>query len=86
MSRDLHPTTLQWADGSGVARHDGVEIRLRSRPPGTFDRLIYIPGIRAEVCDRGAAGYRAMTEAEVRGANQYLQSMAGRTRRDMGQE
>lgn len=60
MSTWPHPTRLLWsASGTGIARHDDVEVRLRRRPelaalPGMTE-IDYIPGEVGEVrigCDR----------------------------------
>jgi len=51
MSDDLHPTRLWWcaSSGRGIARHDGVEVRLRTRPPvlrgSRVVELEYLPAL-----------------------------------------
>lgn len=75
-----HPTRLLWsASGSGIARHDGVEVRLRRRPelpalPGMTE-LDYIPGEVGEVrigCDRK----RDLTTHEINAITACLARMA----------
>ena len=69
------PTRLYWAGFRGVARVQGVEMRLE-RPPRILgdvpvDGVDYVPGMLAMVMPRGER-WRDMTLAEIELARQFL--------------
>lgn len=80
----LHPTRLRWSDwakGSGHAKHDEVEGRLRSRPRVLLhiehiEELDYAPGIfTAYVQERGERR-RDLTKEEVDECRAYLEALS----------
>ena len=77
MSEHLHPTRLEWDGRRGMARHDGVQVELRSAPL-RFAEVHYTPGIQYDVRDNGASARREMTQAEIGDCQRYLLRLAHR--------
>ena len=84
MSQQLYPTRLEWANGRGFARHDGVEIELR-RSPGIYAEVHYTPGLQAELREHASDAKREMTAQEIRQAQSYLNNLAFCVRSAVGQ-
>jgi hypothetical protein len=90
---DLMPVRLWWsADrGRGIARYDGVEVRLRTRPPvlmGTA-RLIeidYSPAIGCLYVQEATCARRDMQPGEAAECREYLRAVSedARRRAEMG--
>lgn len=88
MSDDLFPVRLWWSSdkGRGIARHDDVEVRLRTRPPvllGTM-RLIeieYSPGIGCMYVQEATGARRDMQTGEAAECLSYLRMVSDDARR-----
>jgi len=81
MSDAIHPTRLRWDGRAGIARHDGVSVDLRERPPGMlWTEVDFEPGIVSECRDRDCDPRRELHGEEVRMIVSYLEGMARRAR------
>lgn len=87
MSDALHPTRLWWSadKGRGIARHDGVELQLRVRPPVLLStmRLIeieYSPAIGCVYVQEATGARRDMQQGETAECLSYLRHLSTRAR------
>ncbi len=85
MSAALYPIWLEWAQGRGLARYDGVQVELR-RPPSGHAEVHFVPGIQCDVRDHASDARREMTPAERRGALLYLHNLARAQREHLGDD
>jgi len=88
MSDDLHPCRLWWSadKGRGIARHDGVEVRLRQRPPVLLGamRIIeieYSPAIACMYVQEATGARRDMQTGEAAECLSYLRAVSDEARR-----
>ncbi len=81
MSDVMYPTRLRWHHGIGAARHDGVQVELRSAPGGFAEcaELDFIPQVISTIRDQHG-GMRDMTAAERSHAMALLIRMATEAR------
>ena len=92
MSDDLHPTRLWWcaSSGRGIARHDGVEVRLRTRPPvlrgSRVVELEYLPALSCMYVQEAVGQRRDMQTGEAAECLAYLRAVSDEARRraDLG--
>ncbi len=72
-----YATSLCWARGHGVARHDGLSIALRRRPPipglGEYEAMRYEPGtMHTRIVRAGRNSWEDMTDDEQACVRQWL--------------
>lgn len=77
MSDALHPTRLRFDGQRGIARHDGVEVTLPTRPEGLrYYDIDFEPGTVAQVRDRACDIPRDMSSEEIAAVQAALKRMA----------
>lgn len=82
----LHPTRLEWDGRSGIASHDGVQVRLARAPSSQWYEVHYMPLVQSEVRERACDPRRDMTPDEIKAVQRWLEYMAHAARHALGQQ
>lgn len=93
MSDYLHRTRLLWtaATGRGVARHEGVEVELHTRPPvllalGRLIEIDYSPGIGIRVVQMATGAREEMRDVHAAECLAWLRAVSEAARRAVEDE
>lgn len=81
MSDALYATRLRWSLGHGTARHDGVQVELRSRPQvlmhiARLTELEYAPQVCIQYVQADGGARRDLERGEAMELQAYLEHMA----------